>query len=212
MVLATRPVAGAAIVTRAGLDVAAVDTHGFGPRSTLWWGVLTLLSIEGMGMVMVGVGLLYYRQNFAAWPPAGTPPPGLAAAVANTALLLVSVAPMALTSMAARRFDRLWTGLGFALLTVIGGASCVLRGFELAALNCRWDDHAYGSAVWLLVGMHFAHLIGATVENALLTAAIFGPVEPKHYVDGDSNAFYWYFVVGTWLPIFALVYLWPRVA
>jgi cytochrome c oxidase subunit III len=197
-------------VTRAALDVSRLPTHAFGPRATLWWGVVAMLAIEGAALAMTAAALLYYRGNFAAWPPARTPPPGLVAATVNVALLVASLVPMVATRRWARRQDRLWTGLGFAFMTLVGIVSCVLRGLELAALNCRWDDHAYGSAVWLLVGMHAAHLLGATLENLLLAAVIFGPVESKHYVDADTNAFYWFFVVGAWLPIFLLVYVWPR--
>ena len=32
----------------------------------------------------------------------------------------------------------------------------------------------------------------------------------KRFVDVSENAFYWYFVVLAWLPIYAVVYLVPR--
>ena len=34
---------------------------------------------------------------------------------------------------------------------------------------------------------------------------------PK-FVDVSENALYWYFVVFTWLPIYAIVYFGPRIA
>jgi len=197
-------------MSRPALDVAALPTHAFGPRATLWWGVVTMLCIESVALLLTAIALLYVRGNFPGWPPAGTAPPRLTAATLDTAVLLLSLLPMRLAERAARSRERFWTAAIFGFMALVGLACCALRYFELAALNCRWDDHAYGSAVWLLVGMHTAHLIGATLENGLLAAVIVGPVEPKHYVDADSNAFYWYFIVFGWLPVYALVYLWPR--
>ncbi len=37
-----------------------------------------------------------------------------------------------------------------------------------------------------------------------------GAVERKHFVDVDVNAFYWYFVVFAWLPLYVMVYFAPR--
>jgi len=39
-----------------------------------------------------------------------------------------------------------------------------------------------------------------------------GPIEQKRFSDVSENAFYWYFVVLAWLPIYALLYITPRVA
>ena len=195
---------------RPALDVSALPTHAFGHRTPLWWGVVVMLTIETAALAMTAVAVVYLRQNVPAWPPAGTPLPGLIAATTNTALLLLSLVPMRVVEGAAREFRRTALVVSLAVMTVLGVGTCVLRGFELAALNCRWDDHAYGSAVWLLVGMHAAHLLGATIENLLLTVVVARAAEPKHYVDADSNAFYWYFIVGAWLPLYVLVYLWPR--
>jgi len=197
-------------MTRRPLDVATLPTHGFGHHTTLWWGVVLMLTIETAALAMTAVAYVYLHQNFDGWPPAGTAPPGLIAATTNMALLLLSLIPMRVVESAARGFRRTALLVSLAVMTLLGAGSCIIRGFELAALNCRWDDHAYGSAVWLLVGMHAAHLLGATVENLLLTLVIAGPVEAKHYVDADTNAFYWYFIVGAWIPIYVLVYLWPH--
>jgi cytochrome c oxidase subunit 3 len=37
-----------------------------------------------------------------------------------------------------------------------------------------------------------------------------GPLEGKRFVDVSENALYWYFVVLSWLPIYAVLYLAPR--
>ena len=65
---------------------------------------------------------------------------------------------------------------------------------------------------WTILGMHTGHVVAATVENVLLVALLVnGPVEAKHYVDLETNALYWYFVVAAWLPLYLLVFLGPRI-
>ena len=39
-----------------------------------------------------------------------------------------------------------------------------------------------------------------------------GPLDGKRYVDVSENSFYWYFVVGAWLPIYFIIYWGARVA
>jgi hypothetical protein len=37
------------------------------------------------------------------------------------------------------------------VLLVVGVVLLVIRALEFGALNCRWDDNAYGSIVWTLL-------------------------------------------------------------
>jgi heme/copper-type cytochrome/quinol oxidase subunit 3 len=44
-------------------------------------------------------------------------------------------------------------------------------------------------------------------------AALFftpGPREGRRHVDVSENSLYWYFVVWSWLPIYVVIYLLPR--
>ena len=52
----------------------------------------------------------------------------------------------------------------------------------------------------------------AALGVALSGLMFVGPLEEKRFVDVSENAFYWYFVVLTWLPIYGLIYFAPRVA
>ena len=199
-------------MSRQVLDVSALPTIAYGPRATIWWGVLGLIAIEGTVLAIVGVAYLYLRQNFVAWPPEGTPLPALGAATADLAVLLASLVPMAAIDWLSRRERRRLVAIGLGVMVLFGLASLGLRALQFAAaLGCRWDSHAYGSVVWTLLGMHAAHVLTSTFENALLMAVLLiGPVERKDFVDAHVNAFYWYFIVAIWVPTYALVYLAPR--
>jgi heme/copper-type cytochrome/quinol oxidase subunit 3 len=50
-----------------------------------------------------------------------------------------------------------------------------------------------------------------TADTAVLALLMFtGPLEGRRFSDVNDNAFYWYFVVLAWIPIYAVVYLAPR--
>ena len=86
-----------------------------------------------------------------------------------------------------------------------------MRVGEFTALNVRWDADAYGSVVFMLLGLHTLHLATDAFDTAVLTVLMFtGPIEGKRYVDVSENSLYWYFVVWSWLPIYAVLYWAPR--
>jgi len=88
----------------------------------------------------------------------------------------------------------------------------VVRAFEYSALNVRWDTNAYGSVVWLLLSLHTLHVVTDLFDSVVLGALAFtGPWEGRRFVDVAENAMYWYFVVLAWLPLYAVIYLAPRV-
>jgi heme/copper-type cytochrome/quinol oxidase subunit 3 len=198
--------------TRRTFDVSALPTIVYGPRATIWWGVVGLIAIEGTALAIVGAAYLYLRQNFVAWPPAGTPLPSLGAATVELLVLLGSIVPMAAVDRFAQAERHRAVVIGLAIMVLLGLASLGLRALQFAgALGCRWDSHAYGSVVWTLLGMHAAHVLTSTFENALLLAVlIIGPLERKDFVDAHVNAVYWYFIAAIWVPTYALVYLAPR--
>jgi len=193
----------------AALDVSALPSFGFSHRSLMWWGTLGLIAIESTVFALAIVSYFYLRTQADAWPMAA--PPELLWGTLNTAILLASLWPNHLAKRAAERLDRhgvqvwLTTCLAMALLFL------VIRAVEFGHLNVRWDGNAYGSVVWLLLGLHTFHLVTDTWDSAVLAALFFtGPLEGKRYVDVSENAMYWYFVVWSWLPIYAVVYLSPR--
>jgi heme/copper-type cytochrome/quinol oxidase subunit 3 len=133
--------------------------------------------------------------------------PGLLWGSLNTAVLIASLWPNQLAKNAAERGERRKAAIWLVVCLVASLAFLVIRGFEFASLNVSWYANAYGSVVWLLLGLHTTHLITDTIDTAVLTVLLFtGPFEGKRLVDVSENALYWYFVVLTWLPIYAVIY------
>jgi cytochrome c oxidase subunit III len=198
-------------VTPSTLDVSDLPTTAFGPRTTLWWGMMLFIAIESTVLAMLIVSYLYLWMLAPAWPPADTPPPGLLYPTLNAAALLLSVPIAYYTDRAAQREDHGRTLRLLAVMILLGFTSLGLRGMEFTRLNVRWDDNAYGSVVWTILAVHATHVLAETLENVLLGVVFWvGRRERKHFVDVHANMVYWYFVVGGWLVLYALVALLPR--
>ena len=101
--------------------------------------------------------------------------------------------------------------IGIVVCLVFALAFLGVRILELQSLNCLWDGSAYGSIVWLLMGLHTVHLLTDTVDTVVLAVLMHtGPLEGKRFADVSENALYWYFVVLSWLPIYLVIYWAPR--
>jgi cytochrome c oxidase subunit 3 len=198
-------------VTPRVLDVSHLPTSGFGPRMTLWWGMLVFIAIEGTVLGMLIVTYLYMWMFAAAWPPADTAPPGVPWATLQAALMAASMPLGYYTDRAARREDHQRTLVLLTAMIAAGLASLGLRAAELAHLNVSWDTNAYGSILWTILLVHAAHVMAETLENVLLGVVFCcGRREKKHFVDVHVNMVYWYFVAGGWLLLYVLVAVVPQ--
>jgi cytochrome c oxidase subunit I+III len=196
--------------TRPVLDVSGLPNSEFGHRGLIWWGTVGFMIIEGSIFAIALVVYFYLRLNVEQWPPS-LPDPDLSYGTANVLLALVSVVPAAISKRAAEAFDLVRTRRWLAVLVLMGLISIVVRAFEYPALNCRWDDNAYGSIVWVLLSMHTIHVATDVVDSiVLLVMAYTKPMTRKRFVDLSENSFYWYFIVAWWLPIYGVIYFAPR--
>jgi heme/copper-type cytochrome/quinol oxidase subunit 3 len=191
-------------------DLSQLPDTAIGPRNLVWWGTLGFLLIEGMGFLLAAGAYLYLRGQAADWPPHSRPP-DLAWGTAFTALLLLSEIPNRWLDRRARAHDARAVRIGLVVMSVLGLALMVVRGFEFAHLNVRWDADAYGSVTWMLLFLHAVHVLTDLADTAVLGVCLFTrAISPSQFADVDDNAGYWSFVVLTWLPIYLLIYWGPR--
>jgi heme/copper-type cytochrome/quinol oxidase subunit 3 len=193
------------------IDVSRLPPYAFGRRSILWWGTLGIVVIESVLFGLAIAAYFYLRGREQHWPPGIVPPPGLLWGTVNTGVLLLSCIPNALYQRAAQRLDlrrvRVWMVVADAFAVVF----VAVRALEFGALNCEWSTTAYGSIVYLLLGLHTTHLVTDLLDSLVLTALMFTrQVEGRRFVDVSESGDYWYFVVLAWLPIYATLYWAPR--
>ncbi|WP_448190844.1 cytochrome c oxidase subunit 3 [Azospirillum sp. sgz301742] len=193
-------------------DVSDLPTNGFGTRSIPWWGTLGFIAIEGMGFVLAVATYFYLAVagGESRWPP-GQNPPALWASSLFTMLLLASLWPNLWTKTKGEDQDLRGSRIGLVIMLVAGLVLIGVRVLEWGTLNCRWDDSAYGSIVWTLLGLHTLHLVTDVGDTAVLTALMFTRhAHGRRFSDVAENSVYWNFVVAGWLPLYVVLYVVPR--
>jgi cytochrome c oxidase subunit III len=192
------------------VDVSDLPDHAFGHHGLIWWGTTGFMVIEGSMFAIVMVAYFYLRLRVPAWPPS-LPDPSLAPGVAGTVILLLSCIPNHFTKMAAEKYDLRRVQVGMAICIVFAVLAVIARAYEFSALNASWTTNAYASVTWLLLGLHTSHLVTDLLDTAVLAAIVFRKeVDGPRYVDVSENAMYWYFVVGSWIPVYLTIYFAPR--
>ena len=191
-------------------DVSALPTYAFGPRMTMWWGTLGFCLLEGTGFALAVGGYLYLAFINPQWP-LSAPAPGLLWSGLLTAIIVASLWPNLWTQKAAKAEDLRRVRIGLVIMSLIGIVLVGVRVMEFTALHVRWDQNAYGSIVWMLLGLHTTHILTDVADTIVVTVLMFTRHgQGKRFSDVEDNAFYWNFVVGSWLPIYLLLYWSPR--
>jgi cytochrome c oxidase subunit 3 len=191
-------------------DIAELPTYGFGSVSPIWWGTLAFVALEGTGFALAAGTYLYLRQVNADWP-LGVAPPNHWPGTVMLIILLASVWPNALADRAAREENLPRVQLWLVVMSALGFVAVGIRAWEFMHMNIRWDTNAYGSIVWFVLGLHATHLITDLGDTVVLAALMFTRhAKGKRFSDVSDNAFYWYFVVASWVPLYALIYGVPR--
>jgi cytochrome c oxidase subunit III len=208
------------MTTRRAIDVSKLEPHVLDHRSPIWWGNLMLLFIESTMFAILVACYLYYRVvDFHQWPPPRVniyptlqqAYPALAIPTANLIVIVLSAIPIIWVDKSCLERKTWAVKIGLIITVLFGAVAIALRFNEFTALKFRWDDNAYGSVTWLILGMHLAHLITATCESVLMAVWIWTKgMDDKHARDIRTTCIYWYWVVGTWILLYTLIFWGPR--
>jgi heme/copper-type cytochrome/quinol oxidase subunit 3 len=194
------------------LDLGKLPLHGMGTQSATWWGTLAFMLIEGTGFALAIAVYLYLMSLATSWP-INASPPGLLPGTLVTLILLVSLVPNILISRWAEQQDLRKVRIGLVIMSILGIAPLIVRIFEFPALRISWDTNAYGSVVWLLLGLHTTHIITDLADTLVLGVLMFTrhAQNARRFGDVQDNAMYWNFVVAAWLPIYGCIYWLARI-
>jgi cytochrome c oxidase subunit III len=201
------------------LDVSHLPESAWDAKAPLWWANTLLLVIETSMFGILAASYFYVRMNFQEWPPPHVnrlpvlydTNPDLLWGTINSALLLLSCIPVFFLDKAARRLDSAGVKRGLTILILTGCVAIALRFLEFKAIHFLWDDNAYASVVWMLLGAHLLHLIVASLEGFVTATHVFTHrLDEKRALDVTVSCAYWYWVVGIWLITYGLVYFGAR--
>lgn len=198
-------------MSRRTLDASALPTAALDSRSVVWWGTIVMTVIESLVFAITVAAYFYLRTNANQWPPARTGPPALTVATINLVVLLVSALPAVALDRASLRRDVRMIEWMLAANLLFGTVFLILRIFEFRDLHCWWNSHAYGSITWTLLFLHTTNLLTSLAETAVILAYFLTrPVDDHQYLDARLDGVFWYFIVLSWIPLYAVIFLVPR--
>lgn len=207
------------VIKRPALDVSHLPAIGFDTKSTLWWGNTLGLFIE---TAMFGILIAIYvtvAMNTDPFPPIRSDrlpvirdsAPDLLLPIIGLVVLLASLIPGIWLDLSARKRDVKSIKIALILTLAFNMAAFFIRYYEFDSLHFKWNDNAYGSITWMILGMHLLHIIVLGIEDIYLIIWTFAKgIDDKHALDLTVTAVYWYWIVGIWVVLFPLVYLTPR--
>jgi cytochrome c oxidase subunit 3 len=159
-------------------------------------------------MFFSGLFAAYFtlRAQTSPWPPAGVKLDTVSATVA-TAILVASSGTMQLAVRAIEADDRrrfeVWLGASFVLGAVFLG----FQARDWIRLSFSVGSHAYGSAFYLMTGVHGAHVLGGLLAMLLMagraTSPRFGAEDAPSV---EMLSYYWHFVDVVWIGLWATIF------
>jgi cytochrome c oxidase subunit III len=205
---------------RPTLDVSGLPSGAMDWNAPVWWGNTLLIFIETTTLVLLLAAYFYIRRNFHEWPPPKVdvvppiqhPLPLWRWGTANLVVTVLGCLPMIWTELAARRKQQNKVRIGLIVMMLIALASTVLRFYEFPATLVHWNDNAYGSVVWTILGAHMTYDLAATLEFGVMGVwVLLNGLDDKHALDVTLAGVYWYWVAATWVLIYLVIYISPRV-
>jgi cytochrome c oxidase subunit 3 len=195
--------------TKSALDVSHLPTYAYGTKNPLWWGTQAFMVIEGLGFVFSFATYLYFYNQNKSWPLGSAPP--LFWSSIGVAVVVLSEIPNFWLKKKAKDLKLEKVRLGLLIMSGIGLLTLIIRAFEMKTMNIRWDENAYGSIIWFLLGLHTTHLLTDVVETWVMTFLIFkGPVDMRRFPEIEDNQDYWHFVVVFWILVYIVIYWFSR--
>lgn len=191
-------------------DVSTLPDNPLSSEAPLWWGIMGLIAIEATVFASLFTSYFYLRLGFDYWPPPGVPLIDLALPTVNLLLVLSTSWPMIKATRVAvqtRKPPTLYLGYSVVTFVVVD----VIRFYEFTKLPFRWDENAYTSIFWAILGLHFTHIIAAFLGTGAIAAIAWrGPLKDIEILAIQVDGMYWQFVAWVALPLYLVLYIVPR--
>jgi cytochrome c oxidase subunit III len=193
------------------LDVSGLAPYNISNRAPTWWGQVLLCAIEGSMFCILIAIYFYLRLGVDVWPPHGARE--LDPALSSIALLplLLSAIGSYWASEAAKKDSRSGMLGGLILNLVLAAVFLALRFVNWGSLNYNWASDAHGTVVWTILFLHTFDMVADLLFTlALVIIVAAGRSGPKQRLGVHVDSVVWYFLVGIWLPLYAVLVWGPR--
>jgi cytochrome c oxidase subunit 3 len=176
--------------------------------STARTALFTVLGSETIFFGTLIAAYFFLRLGLTSWQMNGAPFTRLILPSANTLVMLVSAVTMGLALRAVQKNNtsglRRWLSISLALGLIFVVGQIV----EFNTSGMRINDQAFGGVFFTLIGFHALHVLAGVIMLALaLWRAFLGDFSSRRYAAVQVSTWFWYFVTGVWVILFASLYL-----
>ncbi len=186
----------------------ASPTRGY---STAWWGMLVLVTTEGMVFLALLSSYFFVRATANHWPLGGLPEPELPRTVLFTVILLSSSIPIFWMEHALRHGRMGQVKITLFLAFAMGAAFLANTVYDFRNMEFGWRVNAYSSLFHTIIGLHALHvLVGLLMSLTVQVKVWMGKVTAERHTTPEVFALYWHFVDGVWVFVFASLILSPH--
>jgi cytochrome c oxidase subunit 3 len=178
------------------------------PGDTSRLALLVVLASETIFFGTLLSAYFYLRASQASWPLPTEPLDRLLLPAANTFLLLFSVLAVNLALRSIRQGN--FTGLRTWLVATLLSGLVFVAGqiFDFTHSGMKINDQAFGGVFFTLMGFHAVHVLaGLVFISLILVRAFLGDFTHRRYLAVQVGAWFWDFIVGVWVVLFAALYL-----
>ena len=196
---------------RRTVDVSGLPPYEISNQSPLFWGQALMCLIEGSLLCMLIATYFYLRLGVDVWPGPGERMGSPLLPTLALIPLLASCAGSYLASEGAKKNSRSGMLLGLGLNLGLAVVFLVMRAVEWKSWNFTWASDAHGSIVWTILFLHSYDVVADLLMTAVLVIIVAsGRYGPRQRIGVHVDSILWYFLVGIWIPLYAVVYWGPR--
>ena len=168
-------------------------------------GMILFIASEVMFFGGLFAAYLSIRSGAGAWPPVGTPAPGLLVPSIATAVLVTSsiVLHRAAGSSGATRSRGLTLTIGLGALFL---ALQAYEWWELGREGLAMSTDGFGTMFLTVTGAHGLHVLGGLVMLTTMLRRV-SAGRPRAGTGVEAATYYWHFVDVVWIAVYVVVYL-----
>lgn len=194
------------------IDVSGLPPYEISNKAPLWFGQVLLCAIEGSLLCMLIAIYFYLRLSVDMWPPPGVQLPHVMAPTLAWVPLLASAVGSYWASEGAKRNDRRAMLSSLIANFVLGAIFVAIRAYEWRILNFNWAADVHGTIVWSILYLHTLDMVADLIMTLVLIVILaLGRYGEKQRLGVHVDSVIWYFLVGIWIPLYAVIYWGPHI-
>jgi heme/copper-type cytochrome/quinol oxidase subunit 3 len=179
--------------------------------STAWWGMVVLVTTEGMIFLALLSAYFFVRATVPHWPIGGLPLPELHRTIVFSVILIGSSVPVVWMEVALTHGRMRQVKVSLLLAFLMGAAFLGNTAYDFLNMDFGWRVNAYSSLFHTIIGLHALHVLVGLLMSATVQVKVWmGKISRERHTTPEVFAIYWHFVDGVWVFVFAALILSPH--